>query len=77
LEFLLEICEKEERKKQRIGLKRIRMIIVSFPYKIIEIVACYNEDVNDDSLGLTHILTKGETWMEIEKVNTRCVGGTV
>jgi hypothetical protein len=35
---------------------------------MMEIAASYDESVNDDSLGLSHILTKGEIWMEMEKV---------
>jgi hypothetical protein len=35
------------------------MVIVIFPGEIMEIAASYDESVNDDSLGLTHILTKG------------------
>ncbi len=60
IELLHELCEEEETERDRARLKRIRMIIVNFPSKMIEIAACYDENVNKDSLGLTHTLTKGE-----------------
>jgi hypothetical protein len=37
----------------------------------MEIMASYNENVNDDSLGLTHTLTKGEVWIEMERETTK------
>ena len=43
------------------------MILVNFQSEVMEIAATYNETVNDDSLGLTHILVKGEVWMEMEQ----------
>ena len=36
----------------------------------MEIAASCDESVNDDSFGLTHILTKFEVWMEMDKVTT-------
>jgi hypothetical protein len=41
-------------------LKRIRMVTVNFPSEMVEFVAFYDENTNDDSLGLTHIITKRE-----------------
>ena len=51
------------------------MIIVNFPSEMMQIDASY--DVNDDSLGLTHILTQGEIWMEMEKVTTKELQSTI
>jgi hypothetical protein len=62
------ICEEET---ERENTKRIRIKIVNVSSEIMEIAACYNERVNNDSLGLAHILTKGEVWMEMEKVTTK------
>jgi hypothetical protein len=38
---------------------------------MMEIVASYDDNVNDISLGLTHLLTKGEVWMEMKKVKSK------
>ena len=71
VELLHEICCEEETERGKTRLKRIRMVIVNFPSEMIEIATSYDENVNKDSLGLTHILTKGEIWTEMEKVNTK------
>ena len=44
------------------------MVIVNFISEILEIVASYDMNVNDDYVGLTHILTKGEVWQKMRKV---------
>jgi hypothetical protein len=36
------------------------MVIVNFPGEMIDIAASYDKKVYDDSLSLTHILTKGQ-----------------
>jgi hypothetical protein len=46
------------------------MVYVNFPIEIIEIAASRDENVNEDSLGLTNILIKGEMWKELDKVTT-------
>jgi hypothetical protein len=61
----------EKKERERTRLKKIRMIIVNFPKEMIEMASSYDESENDDYLGLIHILTKGEVWMEMEKINTK------
>ena len=41
------------------------MVIENFPIEMIEIAASYNENVNEDSMGLTNILIKEEIWKEL------------
>jgi hypothetical protein len=38
---------------------------------MIDIAASYDKKVYDDSLSLTHILTKGQVWIEMEKVTKK------
>ena len=38
------------------------MVIVNFPVELIEMASSYDEDVNEDSGGLTHIFIKEGTW---------------
>ena len=71
IEWLHELCTEKEIERDREKVKRIKMVIANFPAQMIEIAAAYDPDVNNDSLGLTHILMKGETWKEIDKITTR------
>jgi hypothetical protein len=71
MELLHEICHEEETERDRDKLKRIRMIIVNIQSELVELAASYNEDVNDDSVGLKYILIKGNEWMEINKITTK------
>jgi hypothetical protein len=64
------MCQEEEIERDRTKLKRIRMVIVNIQSEMVEIVAIYNENVNNDSVGLKFILTKGEEWMEVNKITT-------
>ena len=77
VELLHELCCEEEIERERARLKRIRMVIVNFPSEMMEIAASYDENVNKDSLGLTHTLIKGEEWMEIGKVTTKVLQSTL
>jgi hypothetical protein len=45
--------------------------LLTFQRERIEIAAAYNENVNNDSLSLTHIITKEGTWMEVERATTK------
>ena len=47
------------------------MTILSIHSEMVEIAATYNKDVNNDSVGIKYILTKGEEWMEIDKITTK------
>ena len=71
IEKLYEICREEETERERQRLKRIRMVIINFPVELIEMASAYNEDLNEDSEGLTHILNKEGTWTEIKKLTTK------
>jgi hypothetical protein len=71
LEFLHELCHEEETERDRPKLKRIRMVIVNIQTEMVEIVATYNENVNNESVGLKYILTKDEEWVEIDKFTTK------
>ena len=62
IEKLHELCTEEEIERERERLKRIRMVTVNFPVELIEIAGAYDENVNRDSLGLTHILMKDGSW---------------
>ena len=33
--------------------------------------AVYNENVNNDTVGLKYILTKGEDWIEMDKITAK------
>ena len=77
MEVLHELCCEEEIEIERARIKRIRMVIVNFPCEMIEIAASYDEGVNEDSRGLTHVLTKGEEWMEVGKVTTKLLQSTL
>ena len=68
---LHEICHEEETERDRAKLKRIRMVIVNIQSEMVEIAANYNENVNNDSVGLKYILTKGEEWIELNKITTK------
>jgi hypothetical protein len=37
----------------------------------------YDENVNNDSLDLTHMHTKGEVWVEMERVTTKELQSTI
>jgi hypothetical protein len=71
VEFLHEICHEEEVERDRTKLKRIRMVIVNIQSEMVEIAATYNENENNDSMGLRYILTKGGKWMELNKITTK------
>jgi hypothetical protein len=43
------------------------MLIVNVPSEMTELAASYDDYVNKDTLVLTHIITKGEQLLEIEK----------
>jgi hypothetical protein len=53
------------------------MVIVNFPTEITEMETLYNENVNNDSVGLKHVLIKREAWMELNKVTTKELQGTL
>jgi hypothetical protein len=71
VEFLHEICHKEETERDRAKLKRIRMVIVNIQGGMVEIAANYNENVNNDSVGLNYILAKGEEWIGTNMITTK------
>jgi hypothetical protein len=71
MEFLHEIFHEEETERDRAKLKRIRMVIVNIRSEMVEMASTYNGNVNDDYVGIKHILIKGEEWMEINKVTTK------
>ena len=47
------------------------MVIVNIQSEMVEIAANYNENVNNDSVGLKYILTKEGEWVELVKVTTK------
>jgi hypothetical protein len=71
IEFLHELCQEEETERDRTKLKRIRMVIVNIQSEMVEMGSSYNENVNNDSVGIKYILIKGEEWMEIDKITTK------
>jgi hypothetical protein len=58
VERLHELCCEEETERGRGKLKRIRIVIVNFPIEMLKMGASCDENVNEDSLGLTNILEK-------------------
>jgi hypothetical protein len=52
IEYLHEICHEEETERDRARLKRIRMVIINIQSEMVEMAANYNENVNNDSVGL-------------------------
>ncbi len=71
MELLHYYCCEEETERERARIKRIRMVINTFLTEMMEIATSYDEKVNDDSQGKTHMLTKVEVWMEMEKITTK------
>ena len=71
MDFLHEICQEEETERDRDKLKRIRMVIVNIQSEMVELASTYNENVNNDSVGLKHIIIKGEEWMETSEISTK------
>jgi zinc-binding in reverse transcriptase len=71
IEKLHELCTEEEIERDRERLKRIRMVTVNFPVEMIEIAGTYDENVNRDSMGLSHILMRNGNWKEIDKITTK------
>jgi hypothetical protein len=53
------------------------MVIVNIQSEMVEMAAIYNENVNNDSVGLKYILIKGDEWMAINKITTRELQGTL
>jgi hypothetical protein len=47
------------------------MVIVSIQSEMVEMGSSYNENVNNDSVGIKYILIKGEEWMEMDKITTK------
>jgi hypothetical protein len=71
MEYLHEICNEEETERDKAELKRMRMVIVNIQSEMVEISANYNENINNDSVGLKYIITKGEEWIEIDSITTQ------
>jgi hypothetical protein len=69
--MLHKLCCEEETERERARLKRIGMVVVNIPSEMMEIAASYDETVNNDSMGLTHILTKLGMWMDKDKMTTK------
>ena len=67
MEFLHELCQEEEIERETKKLKRIRMVIVNIQSEMVELASTYNENVNNDSVGLKHLLIKGEEWMDMSQ----------
>jgi hypothetical protein len=47
------------------------MVIVNIQSEMVEMGSSYNENVNNDSVGIKYILIKGDEWMEIDKITTK------
>jgi hypothetical protein len=47
------------------------MVIVNIQSEMIELASTYNENVNNDSVGLKHIIIKGKEWMETSEISTK------
>jgi hypothetical protein len=47
------------------------MVIVKFPSEMMVIAASYEENVDEDSMGLTNTSIKGEVWRKPTKVKQR------
>jgi hypothetical protein len=71
MELLHELCHEEETERDRAKLKRIIMVIVNIESEMVEIAANYNENVNNDTVGLKYIKTKGEEWKDLNKITTK------
>jgi hypothetical protein len=71
VESLFELCQEEETERDRTKLKRIRMIIVNIQSEMVQMAANYNENVNNDSVGIKYMLLKGEEWIGINKITTK------
>ena len=41
---------------------RIGNVIANFPKSMVEIAGCYDENSNDEGIGVTHTLTKWGEW---------------
>ena len=47
------------------------MVVINLPVGLIEYVASYNEDINDDTNGLSHLFLSDGRWKELNKVTTK------
>jgi hypothetical protein len=49
----------------------IKHKVINIKSEMVEMAGTYDENVNDDSVGLKYILIKGDEWMEINKITTK------
>ena len=71
IEKLHELVNEEEVERDRNRLKRIRMVVINLPAGLIEYAASYNENVNDDTNDLSHLILSNGGWKELNKVTTK------
>ena len=50
---------------------RIGNVITNFLESMIGIAGCYDENSNDEGIGVTHILTNRGEWKDITKCTTK------
>jgi hypothetical protein len=66
-----DIERSQEYRRWNTDWVKLRMVIVNAQSEMVEMAANYNENVNNDSVGLKYILIKGEEWIEIDKITTK------
>jgi hypothetical protein len=71
IELLHEICHEEETERDRVKLKRIRMVVVNIESEMVEMASAYNENINNNLDCLKNIIIKGENWVDIDKITTK------
>ena len=67
---LLDIVREAETEMDRNISKRLESIIHAFPPYFREAVNSFNDDINSQSLELTHILSNNGCWIPIQEITT-------
>ena len=65
IDKLYELCLEAELEQDANQIVRIVNVIANFPESMIEIAGCYDENSNDESIGVAHTLTKQGEWKDI------------
>ena len=51
------------------------MVVINLPVGLIEYAASYNEDFNNDTNDISHLLLSDGNWKELSKVTTKELQG--
>jgi hypothetical protein len=71
VEKLFELCVEAETEQNENELIRIGNVLSVFPVSMIELAGAYDDNSNDDDLGLTHFLFGWGEWKDIYGITTK------